>query len=239
MKALFSDLDKTIIFSDRFLRNYNNKENYELTVVDTFMSKDGKSYNCYMNKEISEFIENCLFVPVTARSIRRYKDISLLANKCKYAITSGGGNIMINNQIDTDYRNSLDIDINELNEIAERFNSKVIDDTYVTIPIMSWDILKNYINKYQCLTEPNGSVTIIPKTVSKAKAVRYLMDKLNITEIMCCGDSEADIGILNMGNVSMIPSTSLLCLNHKYKTYKPLSSEIKQMYKSFDREVAL
>ena len=68
---LFSDLDRTIIHSSKFLKESINPEIVEF-------NKDKKPIS-YMEKEalllLNELSNNLLFIPVTTRSLEQYKRI--------------------------------------------------------------------------------------------------------------------------------------------------------------------
>ena len=90
---LFSDLDRTIIHSSKFLKESINPEIVEF-------NKDKKPIS-YMEKEalllLNELSNNLLFIPVTTRSLEQYKRIDLKITPLYY-ITSNGGIILKNNK---------------------------------------------------------------------------------------------------------------------------------------------
>lgn len=227
--AIFSDLDRTVLFSDRFIgTNYSSIIPKNMIAVEMFVSKKGSTHTGYMNRQVFQFIkDNNLFIPVTARSIKRFLDIKDMENK-EYAITSCGGYILYKGEIDKEYRATLNINQEELNEIANRLNGGVVDKTYVYTKIYDWFIIKEYINRYQCLFDEKGGLTILPKGVNKENAIKYLVKKLGIKKTICCGDSELDIGMLSIADIKVIPSSSpLSLLGYKdCKIYNTLSDDI-------------
>lgn len=235
MNALFSDLDNTILFSDRKLDRYHISKK-EFISVDAFTGLDNRVYNSYIHKDILKYItsDKCLFVPVTARSIRRYRDIKVLADNIRYAITSCGGYVLINNNIDTEYREMLNIDTEELEYISNSLYGKLVDNSYIKTDYIDYNIIRRIKDKYN-IQRDDDSIIIAPKNVSKESAVKYILAKYNIDKIMYCGDTELDKNLLKIANYSMVPDNSILSIEPEknYIIYNTFSKDITDIYDKF------
>ena len=98
---VFSDLDRSIIYSKRFLKDDTTKLEIEIY--------NGENIS-YISKETVELIKkikkNCYFIPTTTRTIEQFKRISFskYGLDFKYAVTSNGGNILVNGEVDKEYK---------------------------------------------------------------------------------------------------------------------------------------
>jgi hypothetical protein len=246
-KALFTDLDNTLIFSERFVKQFTNVERIpnSLVAIDKYTRSDGAKTASYINAELllklqetCKHSEDNLFIPVTSRSIRRYTDITPLAKPFRYAVTSGGGNVLIDGKVDLEYRETLKIDTAELQEIAQVFYGKVVDDTYVMAEMVDWFKFQPFVEEYDCLFDLKGRVNILPKKIDKSTGVQYLVNKLDINRIMCCGDTEVDLEMLDAANKACVPATSMIAFREHiyggYVIYNPLSTDMFEIFKSFE-----
>ena len=98
---VFSDLDRSIIYSKRFLKDDTTKLEIEIY--------NGENIS-YISKETVELIkkikQNSYFIPTTTRTIEQFKRISFskYGLDFKYAVTSNGGNILVNGEVDKEYK---------------------------------------------------------------------------------------------------------------------------------------
>lgn len=95
-----SDLDRTMIYSDRMMKACpSGSEAICVEMIDdrmiTFMSENSI-------RLLKEFSKSHLFVPVTTRALYQYERIEFFQKELQpqYAITSNGGTILANGQVD-------------------------------------------------------------------------------------------------------------------------------------------
>ncbi len=105
-----SDLDRTLIYSSKFI-----SDEIETVVVEykdseplSYMTKDAQ-------QKLIEIRGKWTFVPVTTRTMEQYKRINLFHNEHvpQYAITSNGGNVLINGEPDLLWREKIESTINK------------------------------------------------------------------------------------------------------------------------------
>ena len=234
---LFSDLDRTIIHSSKFLKESLNPEIVEF-------NKDKKPIS-YMEKEalllLNELSNNLLFIPVTTRSLEQYKRIDLKI-KPLYSITSNGGIILKNNEplkswddfIKNNISNKNYIEIkNKLKSINKYltreltfidnvfFFSKINDNNLFELNYELDNILKYYDWTY---TIQGNKIYIMPKFISKENAINYLLrnelSKDNF--IITAGDGKLDYNFVFLpgSNLSIVPLNSELYNLIKDKDFK-------------------
>lgn len=215
-----SDLDRTLIFSKRFIEN--NPTDTKLVCVEKSKSESYMATSVLESLKRINDSEHTHFVPVTARSLREYKRISLSGILPEYAITSNGG-IILHNGIEVDkWKEYIESHINqiELRTLAYKVGKlkniyrepKIIDNVYITIRTHDYEKLKVELDElmvkykdYKILVG-GDKVSIIPNILGKDKALRWLKDNLGESEIIASGDSDFDVPMLNIADIAIIPS---------------------------------
>lgn len=217
-----SDMDRTLIFSDNFIREYPSEKSY--TPVEY---KDGRVIS-NMCDEVKDRLhklkdnKQVTFVPVTTRSIAEYNrvDIGFIP---EYAIMANGGKILHNGvemEEWNDYIKSgfkAEEAMNIIVDIEDELTSvdykvKVIDGCYLFFKTEHpelFDIEVMYLmNKYPDweFTRQVKKCYAIPKHFSKQIALRWLWHKLDKPFIVASGDSELDLPMLTLANKAIIPS---------------------------------
>lgn len=224
---LFSDLDRTIIHSSKFLKESLNPEIVEF-------NKDKKPIS-YMEKEalllLNELSNNLLFIPVTTRSLEQYKRINLKI-KPLYSITSNGGIILKNNEplkswddfIKNNISNKNYIEIKNklkpINKYLTReltfidnvfFFSKINDNNLFELNYELDNILKCYDWTY---TIQGNKIYIMPKFISKENAINYILQNELSRDnfIITAGDGKLDYNFVFLpdSNLSIVPLNSEL-----------------------------
>lgn len=224
---LFSDLDRTIIHSSKFLKESINPEIVEF-------NKDKKPIS-YMEKEalllLNELSNNLLFIPVTTRSLEQYKRIDLKITPL-YSITSNGGIILKNNErlkswddfIKNNISNKNYMEIQDklksINKYLTRelilidnvfFFSKIDDNNLFELNYELDNILKWYDWTY---TIQGNKIYIMPKFISKENAINYLLQNELSKDnfIITAGDGKLDYNFvfLSGSNLSIVPLNSEL-----------------------------
>lgn len=100
-----SDLDRTLIYSKRFVEEMPHQE--DITTVEQGV------FTSYTTKQAAEMLrlisDQVLFVPCTTRIIEQYQRIQFFKNTVvpKYAIVSNGGNLIIDGVLDKNYQQEM------------------------------------------------------------------------------------------------------------------------------------
>ena len=206
---LFSDLDRTIIHSSKFLKESINPEIVEF-------NKDKKPIS-YMEKEalllLNELSNNLLFIPVTTRSLEQYKRIDLKITPL-YSITSNGGIILKNNKRLKSWDDFIKNNISNKNYMEIQDKLKLINK-YLTRELTLIDnvFFFSKINDNN-LFELNYELDNILKFISKENAINYLLQNELSKDnfIITAGDGKLDYNFVFLpdSNLSIVPLNSEL-----------------------------
>lgn len=228
-KVLFaSDLDRTIIYSSRFLKEYGTEA--ERTPVE-FKEDKIISYIADSVKEgLTELIntEGVEFVPVTTRSYEEYNRIKFGFTP-KYAIIDNGGRILVDGAPILSYETYIQhmasealrdtalvlLDITEHKEIIDR-EPKFVDNLFLFWKVKEGtekmaDVLINVLNEaypHWRFTRQKLKMYGVPMCFSKQTALRWLWNQLNKPHLVVSGDGELDLPMLTLANKAIIPSHS-------------------------------
>lgn len=221
MKVLYAtDMDRTMVFSKRFLEEYPTKSSYEVAEIHdgriiSYISSPVKKRLSKINNSDDTYV-----VPVTTRSISEFNRINIGLNP-KYAIVSNGGTILKNGEPLADWEEYIKansclgdlmncmLDLDELESVDRE--TKVIDGKYLfnktsNGPLFDVEIAE-LIEKYPSLqfTRQRMKIYVIPKSFSKAIALRWLQNRLGCEKLVASGDSELDLPMLAIADYAVIP----------------------------------
>ncbi len=219
-----SDLDRTLIYSKKFI----TREENQIQLVESKGDRE-MSYMLSSSIEILKTLSNkLLFVPVTTRSIEQYKRIDVFQKeiKPKYFVTSNGGNIFSNGELDKDWEKVIISKFNKeclmLEEVISEFNKIKSNLNIVTVRkvdelflycILESDIPQEALKMFSAWLEKNKWRTIlngrklyfVPMHINKGEAVKYIADKKGIKTIITSGDSILDYDMASISNLFISP----------------------------------
>ncbi len=237
---MFSDIDDTLIQTGR-------KTDFDKKTIVGGYTKEGKE-NSFFYEGTKVLIDTLIdsditFIPTSARDIASYERTIFLTNpKIKYAILNFGGTILINNEIDTVWKEKMDREYNKiesidtiLNELLYDLNNaglnlvvKTIADFYISVynkyniddtGILEQvkDILSDFIEKNSdfYLYENDNSFGILPNFLNKKFAVEYLIEQEKPILTIGAGDNLSDLDFMNLTSFQLVPNNSFI-----HKSYK-------------------
>lgn len=230
-----SDLDRTLIYSKKFVKE--DMKNIRL------IEKKEEDPISYMTEkaidQLKELSKKALFIPVTTRTIAQYERIHLFRDevKPKYAITSNGGNIIINGEVDTNWnekiRKSIGSDSLDREDVLRKFEeiksdtwllrSHVAEDLFhyfivdrENVPLDELNEFSRFLNENNWKTSLQGrKLYFVPQCVCKWKALEYIKDREEETFIASAGDSLLDLPMIQMADYAVVPKHGEI-----YKSYK-------------------
>lgn len=222
MKLLYAtDMDRTMIFSHRFIDEYRPDCEYELAE-----EKDGREIS-YISKQVKAKLaeinnrEDIFVVPVTTRSLEEFNRIEL-GCKTKYAIIDNGGTILEDGEPIKEWEEYVSKNTNKLEmlQVAMDFEdmksvgrpSKYIDNKYVfnkTKDIKTYDIevatiMTKYSQNFNIVRQKN-KIYAVPRCFDKAMAIRWLQHRLGCDKVIASGDSELDLPMLAIADYAIVP----------------------------------
>lgn len=229
-----TDLDRTIIFSYRFIKD--NKQREELICMEESNNKEIS----YMKKEtflkLLDLNKLVTITPVTMRSLKEYTRL-LFAKEMKYAIVANGGMILKNGKPLADWQNKIKTlkphNYLEVSELLKQYNSmfkkdiKLVDDVYFFASVkdtltehkesIKEEIqasLDNKTSEWKAMCNGN-KIYIYPKNITKDKALAFLKQYIEKEEgkkfyMITAGDALVDLPILKLGDQRIIPENSAI-----------------------------
>lgn len=226
MKLFFSDLDNTLIYSYK-----HNIGNNKMLIEE----KDGKALSYmtkYTYKSLIQINNNYKFIPITTRTIEQYNRIDF--GFCpKYALTSNGGNLLIDNVIDDEWYKQSKTLISDKEDLLQKSRETLQNDKHIIFDIRFVDNLFIFTKSQNPLYTINNIISnidtsdidvlnngikiyVLPKILSKGNAIKRLKKYLNNNSITyCAGDSLFDISMIQSCDKSFIPNNLLPYINKK------------------------
>lgn len=211
---IFSDLDRTIIYSNKFLHTnvkYQNIEKYE--------GRDISYISLNTIRYIKELQHMGMFIPTTTRTTEQFNRINFnqYGINFSWVITTNGGCILNNNKVLESWneevekikKNScnLEIMLTDFEKYADlpgvlKFGIASELFFYIVVDYSIFDIqcLNAYIKqlkerKWDMYTS-GRKIYFLPKGISKENAIKHLCEKLNINEHIAIGDSTMDYNMV-------------------------------------------
>lgn len=223
-----SDLDRTLIYSPNMIKTYPVKG--QITPVEL---KNEQEIITYMSQEtinlLHDFSKNNIFVPVTTRALYQYERIHVFAKEIcpKYAITSNGGNILIDGRPDLEWNNFIHNRVSETAISKEemlklfakiRHDSWVLREFYVDELFYMFHVEKENVPHNELNSLKNELLTagwdiflhgrklyVLPTTLNKAYAVEHLKTLVDFQLHVAAGDSLMDYDMLASSHVGYSP----------------------------------
>lgn len=216
MKIFCTDLDNTMIYSYKHDIG-NNKRNVELYQGREISFITEKSYQ--LMKEVREKV---LMIPTTTRTNEQYERIDLGIGSFPYAMTCNGGVLLVDGQEDDEwYQESLKLieesreELRKAEHLLEQeesrsFEVRNIKDLFLFTkcdkPEEAIEHLKSLLDLSVLDVFSNGiKVYAVPKKLSKGNAVKRIAQKLKADFVICAGDSEFDITMLQEADMGLAP----------------------------------
>lgn len=225
IKVIYAtDLDRTVIFSKRFL------ESKKINIADCLEVEKNGDYSSYACKEYLDKIKsipsNMKFIPVTSRSIAEYSRVEL-SKYADYAIVSNGCHILFNGEILKDY----EVYLKENNLITDSFKDtaikaikslteldkepRVVDNAYIFAKVANPEV--DIQEKIKQLELENDSITIqrngnkiyvTPRLVTKGTALNWLREFIGASNsvVIGSGDSIMDKPLLDSADIGIVPT---------------------------------
>ena len=225
-----SDLDKTLIYSSKSMLPLSISEQQSLVEVER---KDGEPLT-YMTAPAIELLkqvsQQAMFIPVTTRTLEQFHRIELFQTeiKPKYAITSNGGNILTDGEIDQGWEKAISIEIGEkclpMEQVLARFKTisspewvfsgRVADDYFYyciidnkKLPVDEILKFKNWLdNQGWHLSLQGRKLYFAPRPVDKWRAIDYIKQITgDAGPVVTSGDSLLDYEMLKNADYGYCP----------------------------------
>lgn len=208
-----TDLDRTLIYSNKFLSLNNNSEVIKISSDD--------SYPCFITKESYETLnrlwemdDKILLIPATTRSTEQFKTLNVFDVSFEYAITCNGARIFHNGIEDRHWKKKIESIIDGYDYYWKSILSKINCQKFIekeTQFVENYFVYGKHNNEKECRrylednidtelfhwTTQGKKFYIFPKEIRKENALKYIIDKFENPDVIVSGDGEVDLGLFN------------------------------------------
>lgn len=212
-----SDLDNTMIYS------YKHEIGENKICVELYQNREVSFMTGYSYEMLKNLRNKILFVPTTTRTIEQYNRIDLGIGVPQYALVCNGGILLADGQEDNEWylesgeliagsRKDLEAAESYLETDQYRcFEVRNIRNLFIftksSEPEKTVEVLKEILNPAFVDVFNNGlKVYVIPKKLSKGRAVRRLKKRLGAEFMIAAGDSVFDSSMLQEADIGIAPS---------------------------------
>lgn len=222
-----SDLDQTLIYSQPAERAEQLGD--RILIAELIDGKERSYMSRVTYDRLQALMGELIFMPVTTRTIAQYERIHLISQimKPRYAVTSNGGNILIDGNVDTEWRDLVKNGVREtsvpvedallvMNEVLQQdwvVSSSYCDELFFShiverdrMPVQEIADLSAQLQTMGWRTSVQGrKVYIVPQAVSKGGAVAHLKQIIGGRKVIASGDSLLDQSLLDMADFAIAP----------------------------------
>ena len=225
----FSDLDRTLIYSNKFIGKEKNEICVEILNGEeiSYMSPKAIEY-------LKEILKDKKFIPTTTRSIEQFKRIKFQEQDINFewSIVSNGGNILYKGEIVKEWTEMLISKLKtcgSLEYIMEVFKGKYknidginkvrdVDNVFFYIVVdedifdeSNIEVFKGFFLDFKWNVYVNGrKIYFLPEVVTKEAAIEFLSNHLNENKFGVLGDSIMDLNMLKAAYKAYIPKESYI-----------------------------
>ncbi|PKG24037.1 hypothetical protein [Niallia nealsonii] len=235
MKMFASDLDRTLIYSQRALETLQTPLTEKMRPVEKRNNEDVS----FMTKDsfflLQEIAKECLFVPVTTRTYEQYKRVFIFGKEIPvdYSVTNNGSHIYYRGELIKEWKTKVLFRLEEecikkelLLEQLEKFNVKgtlkIADDLFFYY-ILNQELSTDEKNRMTEMAKAVGwkvslqgkKLYFMPLPICKGEAIKYIQKREGITTVFGAGDSILDAPFLAVCDSPFIPRHGEIALQWK------------------------
>jgi hydroxymethylpyrimidine pyrophosphatase-like HAD family hydrolase len=218
-KIIFAcDIDNTL------LRSWRKKHDGDICVEHI----DGQPKN-YISSKLVKVLNDTASVmrllPVTTRSVDQFQRINWQSiHPVTNSIVANGGVIFGNTERNRLWRLSNErifhgtqLAFNEISMLCNirGLDYRIIDATYLRVIIGNpkgdrflLELTKKHSEKIYTFRDAKKRY-IIPQGISKGSALAFFLNDINYDVLIVAGDNEADISMLNLADIAIVPSQAM------------------------------
>ncbi|NGZ74864.1 HAD family hydrolase [Saccharibacillus alkalitolerans] len=221
-----SDLDRTLIYSKKAIGEGFGAA--EVIPVELYQGEHISFMSPETARLLVELSKTALFVPVTTRTIEQYERIFYIREtfKPRYAVTSNGGNVLIDGEPDPDWRRHVAKSLAESEEaekVIEAFGRisspewvksyKHSDSLFYSIILDRENMPLEQVEDFRRelagmrwnLSVQGRKMYLVPDGVSKGAGLLYVKERTGSSRIAASGDSLLDESLLRAADYAIVP----------------------------------
>ena len=216
MTVLHIDLDNTMIYS------YKHNIGRARINVEIYQGREISFLTESTYENLKRIKENVLIVPTSTRSIEQYRRIDLRIGNIPYALVCNGGVLLVDGQKDASwYQTSLDLIRESLpalqtaQHFLEKDNRRTFELRFIEELFLftKCDQPELVVRELKAILDTNTvdifhnkeKVYVVPRNLSKGKAVERFRKYIRAGKIIAAGDSEFDISMLRAADIRIAP----------------------------------
>lgn len=222
-----SDLDQTLIYSQPLERA--EELGNQIIIAELIDGKVRSYMSSSSYQQLQKLMTELIFIPVTTRTMQQYNRIHLISQMLKptYAVTSNGGNILIDGHPDLEWQASVIARVSESSDHVqdvrilldrvlspewvisssycdELFFSHIIDRA--KMPLEEVTQMSAELQRMGWSTSIQGrKVYVVPQVVNKRDAVQHLKQLTGERQVVASGDSLLDRILIDFADFSIAP----------------------------------
>ncbi len=221
-----SDLDRTLIYSKKAMGEAFGST--EVIPVELYQGEHISFMSPETARLLVELSKTALFVPVTTRTIEQYERIFYIREtfKPKYAVTSNGGNVLIDGVPDPDWQRHVAEALTR-SENAEKvieafdriaspdwvksyrhsdnlFYSIILERENMPLDVVE-DFRKELADMRWNLSVQGRKMYLVPDGVSKGDGLLHVKALAGASRIAASGDSLLDESLLKAADYAIVP----------------------------------
>jgi hypothetical protein len=223
-----SDLDRTLIYSASALQlPYSDEEAPTLVCVEVLDGRPHSFLTLSAARRLNEIAFAATFVPTTTRTMAQYRRVRFPGVDPTYAITSNGGNILVNGRPDEQWHRSTasaiadcDADLVEVRAELKRrtqgdwaLKRRVGDDLFCYLVVEPTEMPDDFIESWTSWCSDRGwrvsvqgrKIYAIPNPLTKERAMLAVARRVEAEQIVAAGDGALDAGFLTAADAGIRP----------------------------------
>ncbi|MCE3198391.1 HAD family hydrolase [Paenibacillus sonchi] len=222
-----SDLDRTLIYSPGALSIPEDSPG--LVPAEVIDGKTASYISQHALELLKELAAKIIFMPVTTRTVAQYRRINLFQETVipDYAITSNGGNILVNGVVDQEWRASIGRLVERGSAPAEEagrlvrsvvrtewiISERYCDGLFYTfvvhrdlLPMDEITRMAEQLNGWGWKVSLQGrKLYVVPEAVNKSDAILHVRRTVDSGPMVASGDSLLDKSLLASADYAIAP----------------------------------
>jgi hypothetical protein len=223
-----SDLDRTLIYSASALQlPYADEDAPTLVCVEMLDGRPQSFLTLSAARRLADIATTTTFVPTTTRTMAQYRRVRFPGVEPTYAITSNGGNILVDGRPDEDWHRSTasaidgcDVTLTEVRaELKQRTQAdwalkrRVGDDLFCYLVVEPTKMPDDFIESWTMWCSDRGwrvsvqgrKIYAIPNPLTKERAMMAVARRISAQHIVAAGDGALDAGFLAAADAGIRP----------------------------------
>jgi hydroxymethylpyrimidine pyrophosphatase-like HAD family hydrolase len=237
-----SDLDRTLIYSPTALQLPTvDEQSPNLVSVEVLDGRPHSFMTLAATRRLADVSRSAVFVPTTTRTMDQYLRVRFPAVAPEYAITSNGGNILVDGKPDLNWHRSTEsviagcgATLSEVrHELKLRTNAdwalkrRVGDDLFCYLVVELTRLPDDFIESWTQWCHAKGwrvsvqgrKIYAIPVPLTKERAMAAVARRIGAGRVVAAGDGALDSGFLAAADAGIRPPHGeLAALNWQHPT---------------------